>query len=220
MDKGKEEPASGLVTINGELPAFQGEALASSYQEIDGATVSFDFFKGECKRRGHSVNQVLKAIKDGTLPILTPDQKRIPVPTFLNETNLLAYLAGQDTIFPELHAQSFWRRAEGDNGGGWDEACDVSDSSLSVETFLKLQAELSQSIKDRDIARLELDEAKKKMKSRPRDVKRWKDSITAIVAGFIQEGLTEAERHTIITRLQGETRADIENMWADSLGFG
>lgn len=120
MSKQKKEPAPVYVSISGELPAIQGEGVASSFQESDNTTFSWKFFTVECVRRGYSKKQVLKAIMDGSLPILTPDMRRITPGDFLDPDNLVGFLQDQNISFPLVHCDFFWRWTEPDHLGGWN----------------------------------------------------------------------------------------------------
>ncbi len=92
------------------------------------------------------------------------------------------------------------------------------DEKELMRTFLKMQEDHAQAIKERDQARDELEEIRKK-KNTP-NVERWKSSVTAMVTGFMRNGLTLEERQSIVTRLQDKTRADFMKMWADSKVLG
>lgn len=146
MVKEKDEDKS-KSTMESTIPMIKGEGIVSSFQDEPNQNFSLNFFIEYCVNNGFSVRQVLKAVINKSLIMLSTEGKKVQTFSYLSEKNLESYLRESNISFPALHADFFWRHTQPDHMGGWK----VQDGDNPISSSIQKDSEEYERAKNRTI---------------------------------------------------------------------
>ncbi len=115
--------------LNASMPALKCKAKAREQPEIEeNETVSLELFVEQCAERGHSVAQVVQALRDGTIIMRKQNRKMIPMRDIYDEGNIQRFMCEFGVMFDLVDAEWLWSEISPDFKGGWPTEMDKPGS--------------------------------------------------------------------------------------------